>query len=568
MSRKPKGPTPEELIQKLQVYVDECKENNEKNIESIKSENEASLQVIQENIENAKNALSSLSEESNGKNIEHEKKLENIEENLLNNDLINTERSEKILNLEKSLDETKISNENINKNVQSQIDKTNAIVANTIEEMKKNINDQIENIMAMITKERENTNAKVEDMKAETSEAARQVQINIDHAIENLTEKIKQETNVSENTKGDMDMEMISFRKQVDALIARVDDVNEKMYEFEQNKRNNLLFYGIPNDTRETPEALLQKISSILKTTLCVSRDIPVLKASRVLIGPDVSGSRPVVVTFENYKDKEDVLRKGGMMKGSKIHVTEDMNKKTRDSRVELRRFMRAVKRNNPGASCVLHYDKLYVDNKVFVYNDVQGKVIEQTHEEQANGIFPLPSHRPSSSMTDNGSTSPVSLYRDKGLKRTQSMFSMGEEDVDNLVREKDDTIIELKNIIRKMEEDMKKLKNGINGDGITHVIGIKGDIGSGNQIEHGVAHANGIKNGVTDYNGVGNGVPHDNGIEDGFADGNEIEDGVAHGNGIEDGVAYRYGNEDSVVDGNGIKDGDIHGNGIEDQII
>ena len=38
----------------------------------------------------------------------------------------------------------------------------------------------------------------------------------------------------------------------------------------------------------------------------------------------------------------------------------------------------------------------------------------------------------------------------------------MNEEDVDNVIKEKDDTIIELKNIIRKMEEDMEKLKNGM----------------------------------------------------------------------------------------------------------
>ena len=27
------------------------------------------------------------------------------------------------------------------------------------------------------------------------------------------------------------------------------------------NKRNNLLFYGVPNDARETPRQLLQKVS-------------------------------------------------------------------------------------------------------------------------------------------------------------------------------------------------------------------------------------------------------------------------------------------------------------------
>ena len=32
------------------------------------------------------------------------------------------------------------------------------------------------------------------------------------------------------------------------------DDISEKMYDFEQNKKNNLLFYGISNDSRETPD--------------------------------------------------------------------------------------------------------------------------------------------------------------------------------------------------------------------------------------------------------------------------------------------------------------------------
>ena len=36
-------------------------------------------------------------------------------------------------------------------------------------------------------------------------------------------------------------------------------------YEFEQNKRNNLLFYGMSNDNRETPATLAAKIQTILK---------------------------------------------------------------------------------------------------------------------------------------------------------------------------------------------------------------------------------------------------------------------------------------------------------------
>ena len=59
-------------------------------------------------------------------------------------------------------------------------------------------------------------------------------------------------------------------------------------------------------------------------------------------------------------------------MRGSNIHVTEDMNRKTRESRTELRRFMRNIKKTNPSLNCVLQYDKLFVDNKIFVWNDMQ----------------------------------------------------------------------------------------------------------------------------------------------------------------------------------------------------
>ena len=46
-----------------------------------------------------------------------------------------------------------------------------------------------------------------------------------------------------------------------------------------------------------------------------------------VMSGPDVGGCRPMVVTFEEFSDREHVLRKAGMLKGSNIHVTEDMSR-------------------------------------------------------------------------------------------------------------------------------------------------------------------------------------------------------------------------------------------------
>lgn len=88
-----------------------------------------------------------------------------------------------------------------------------------------------------------------------------------------------------------------------------------------------------------------------------------------------MTGSRPVLVTFEVFKDREEVLRKGNMLKGSNIHIGEDMSKRIRESRGELRKYMRKIKKANPEATCFMQYDKLYVNNKIYVFNDLQGRV-------------------------------------------------------------------------------------------------------------------------------------------------------------------------------------------------
>ena len=40
---------------------------------------------------------------------------------------------------------------------------------------------------------------------------------------------------------------------------------------------------------------------------------------------------------------------------------------------------MRHVKKVNPEKRCFLQYDKLYIDTKIYVYNEVLGQVVEHT---------------------------------------------------------------------------------------------------------------------------------------------------------------------------------------------
>ena len=68
---------------------------------------------------------------------------------------------------------------------------------------------------------------------------------------------------------------------------------------------------------------------------------MPISKASRMytgtkkekesgylVAGPQVQGCRPVLVTFESFKDREDVLKNSKVLRRSAVTVTEDLSKR------------------------------------------------------------------------------------------------------------------------------------------------------------------------------------------------------------------------------------------------
>ena len=69
------------------------------------------------------------------------------------------------------------------------------------------------------------------------------------------------------------------------------------------------------------------QVISLLKGNLQIKREMTVSAASRVMTGPEVLGCRPVLATFQEWKDRDEVLRKAGVFKGNNIHVTEDMSR-------------------------------------------------------------------------------------------------------------------------------------------------------------------------------------------------------------------------------------------------
>ena len=156
----------------------------------------------------------------------------------------------------------------------------------------------------------------------------------------------------------------------IDAITGVYDDLHEKMHEIDKTRKNNLMIYGLrPDFLPEIQSQLETKVHEIFKHNLQISREIQTTKIARLLTGPEVRGCRPVVVNFANFRyqkierieklenrflkkslnffrDREEILSKSKLLRGSNVYITEDLSRKLREHRNELTKFMREVSRN------------------------------------------------------------------------------------------------------------------------------------------------------------------------------------------------------------------------------
>lgn len=106
-----------------------------------------------------------------------------------------------------------------------------------------------------------------------------------------------------------------------------------------------------------------------------VRREITFTKVNRLWNGPSFRNLKPILVNFHLFKDKEDILRKSALLRGTNIYITEDYSRKVRRHREELLKFARLIKSRQNGVRCLLQYDRLYVGNDVFLYNEIEQRV-------------------------------------------------------------------------------------------------------------------------------------------------------------------------------------------------
>ena len=82
------------------------------------------------------------------------------------------------------------------------------------------------------------------------------------------------------------------------------DDIQDRIWEIEKSWRNNLLFHGIRYDdtnVEEDPNRTEEKVRTVIRVDLQLSRDIPILRAHRIKNGPLVKGTHPILGDFLGY---------------------------------------------------------------------------------------------------------------------------------------------------------------------------------------------------------------------------------------------------------------------------
>ena len=89
--------------------------------------------------------------------------------------------------------------------------------------------------------------------------------LQIDQKVDELIQRqdrIFQELELSRQRENE---EVELFKTDAEELIYKVNEVSEKIMDFEKNKRNNLIMFGIPNDSHESPSSLDIKVELIGK---------------------------------------------------------------------------------------------------------------------------------------------------------------------------------------------------------------------------------------------------------------------------------------------------------------
>jgi hypothetical protein len=184
--------------------------------------------------------------------------------------------------------------------------------------------------------------------------------------ISNVTDSQKTQIEQSEQNISSMQKSCNDLKEQVKLLESDRQKLGAKLTDLEgRSMRDNLIFYGVPEERNEDCEA---KIQDLITVKLSLNTPIQFDRVHR--IGKS-SGSkpRPIVAKFHEYKAKEIVRQRAydnkEALKQQGYGVGAQYPKEIRETRKQLFPIMK--KAESEGKTVKLTGDKLYINGRLFV---------------------------------------------------------------------------------------------------------------------------------------------------------------------------------------------------------
>lgn len=143
---------------------------------------------------------------------------------------------------------------------------------------------------------------------------------------------------------------------------------NNMDYIEKEMKRNNIVISGVNIDTKD-PKMLQQDMNNFMERKLGIKINI---KAAYKL------ATKVCLLELENNKDKELVMNNKQKLKNIKderIFISNDLTKLEREIQKQIK--IRAEKEKKEGKTVKIKYNKLIIENKVWRWNKVEGKLEE-----------------------------------------------------------------------------------------------------------------------------------------------------------------------------------------------
>lgn len=151
-------------------------------------------------------------------------------------------------------------------------------------------------------------------------------------------------------------------------LEARLDNLENR------SRRTNLVFFGIPDDTvRESWEESETLVRRICKGNLDI--DVTSIQRAHRLGTFKERSCRPIIASFQNWKERDNIMRNAFKFKNSAYSVSEDFSALVREKRRKLWDYSKE-KRQDKNNKVYLTYDKLVINGDTYAWDFEQSMPI------------------------------------------------------------------------------------------------------------------------------------------------------------------------------------------------